>query len=51
VQVRLHHERYAAGLVSDPAVRALILAMKNEAEAGPGTREWARRVAEVDDLF
>ncbi len=49
VQVRLHHERYAADLVSDPSVRALILAMKNEAE--PEIRKWARRIAEVDDLF
>ena len=51
VQVRLHHERYAAQRLTDPAVRALVLAMKEAEVVDPETGLWARRIAEVDDLF
>jgi len=47
VQVRLHHERYGAKRVKDPAVRAILLALAEGGEEEAA--RWAGRIAAIDD--
>ncbi len=49
VQVRLHHERYAAEMLEDPKVRGILAAFQGGGEEEAA--RWARHIRAIDDLY